>query len=61
MSEGIFREEPLRRHQNSARRGRTRLTIGTGTLVALWTAVVLLVAAGAVFVAALHARIGGVG
>ncbi|GII05617.1 hypothetical protein [Planobispora takensis] len=59
VSEGIFREESLRRHRNAARRGRTRLTIRTGTLVALWAAVVVLVALGAVFVAVLHARIGG--
>ncbi|WP_141704153.1 hypothetical protein [Planobispora rosea] len=59
MSRGIFREESLRRHQAGARRDRTRLTVRTGTLVALWAVVALLVAAGVVFVAALHARIGG--
>ncbi|GIH76631.1 hypothetical protein [Planobispora longispora] len=60
MSRRIFREESLRRHRSAGRRDRTRLTIGTGTLVALWAVVALLAVVAAVFAAALYTRIGGV-
>lgn len=59
MGRAVFREESLRRHRASSERERIPLTIHTGTLVALWALVALLLAAGVAFALLLRARTGG--
>ncbi|MEV4095438.1 hypothetical protein [Streptosporangium saharense] len=59
VSDGIYREESLRRYRNRARREDVPLTVGTGRLVALWAIVALLLVAGGVFALALGERLGG--
>ena len=59
MSGGVFREESLRRYRDSSRREDVPLTIRTGTLVALWAVVVLLLVAAGAFALLLWARMGG--
>ncbi|MFD0891241.1 hypothetical protein ACFQ08_42405 [Streptosporangium algeriense] len=58
MSDGIYREESLRRYRSQARREDVPLTIGTGRLVALWAVVVLLLAVAGVFALVLTERMG---
>ncbi|MEV8635145.1 hypothetical protein AB0395_26155 [Streptosporangium sp. NPDC051023] len=58
VSGGIYREESLRRYRNSARREDVPLTVRTGTLVALWAVVVLLLAAGIAFALLLWGQMG---
>lgn len=59
MSGGVFREESLRRYRDSAKHEDVPLVIRTGTLVALWAVVALLLAAGGLFALLLAARTGG--
>ncbi|MER7210135.1 hypothetical protein [Streptosporangium sp. NPDC000239] len=59
VSDGIYREESLRRYRSRARREDVPLTVGTGRLVALWAVVVLLLVTAGVFALMLSERMGG--